>query len=246
MHAFEKIFNVMVYIVRPTEVGLALYANQEGWWLQECNLDNNEMSSREDREVDYTKNPNNVFVYHEDMNHYDVLVPTDAGGKKKNTKKRGNGERKRAATPVAPDSNDGPPATGKRNQPTPNRRNQERKRKRPRAGTKEKEKTHKPTAQRGKCPTQTQTEEFLSYGRNFDSTKREATELLVIARKLKNTAEVRDGNRRAKAEQHHRPHDIREEEESIINRHRRQYKTPPQPLPLETNDSSNSMGRYKR
>ena len=88
MRAFEKIFNVMVYIVRPTEVGLALYANQEGWWLQECNLDNNEMSSREDREVDYTKNPNNVFVYHADMNHYDVLVPTDAGGKKKKTKKR--------------------------------------------------------------------------------------------------------------------------------------------------------------
>ena len=57
----------------------------------------------------------------------------------------------------------------------------------------------------------------MSYGRNFDSTKREATELLVIARKLKNTAEVRDGNRRAKAEQHHRPHDIHEEEESITN-----------------------------
>ena len=87
MRAFEKIFNVMVYIVRPTEVGLALYANQEGWWLQECNLDNNEMSSREDREVDYTKNPNNVFVYHADMNHYDVLVPTDAGGRKRRRKR---------------------------------------------------------------------------------------------------------------------------------------------------------------
>ena len=73
MMAFEKIFQVKVYIVRPTKVGLALYAGLVGAWLQECDLDNFEMSNRE---VVYAKDPKNVFLYHANMDHFDVLVPT--------------------------------------------------------------------------------------------------------------------------------------------------------------------------